>query len=172
MACGPNPRVHKYKIARYVLVPREAVPCSTTSAVLGSKSGHAWKRIERHERHMTYLFAETLKERELDLGALEQLDPLSKEELEQAGQDFGRFGQLGWTGHGNIVSLFETVEEQWGDEKERGLLAHVRSIALRYANLTVHNTATSIARPTFLEDGTPSNSLRWSPYRITRYRLP
>jgi Family of unknown function (DUF5677) len=114
----------------------------------------ALERLTRHEQHMLYLFAETMKKRELDPGALADLDPLTDEELAQATSDFGQHGELAWTGH-SIWKLFEKVADEWGDQKERDLLVHMRSFALRYANLTTHNTAASIAKPTFIEDDRP-----------------
>ena len=118
----------------------------------------AMERIARHERHNLYLWVETLKNRELDLGALADLAPLSEAEVGSARDDFGRYGERPWTGHRNIVNLFEDLAADWGDDNERDLLGHVRSIYLRYANLTVHNTASSISKPSFPDDTTISYS--------------
>jgi hypothetical protein len=116
----------------------------------------AIERIKSHDKHLAHVFADTLRERKLDLGDLENLEPLSEDELKQAKADFGKYGQRPWTGHSGPAELSKELEPDWGDKKEQHLLGHVRDIHLRYVNLTLHNTAVSIEKPTYPDDVTAS----------------
>lgn len=112
----------------------------------------AMSRIDAQEKHNRHLWTETFKNRELDLGSLGDLPPLSAEDLDQLERDFGPYGTRPWTGHVNLRQLVEELDPVWGDENERLLLDWMQSVHLRHANLTVHNTASSVVKPRFTDD--------------------
>lgn len=137
-----------------MMLARSLIEDALTARWTELHSDDAIERIVRHEKHMAYVFSETLKERKLDLGDLANLEPLTEDELKAAIEDFGKYGQRPWTGHRGLVELSKDLDEDWGDENERYLLGHVCAIHLRYVNLTLHNTAVSIAKPSYPNDVT------------------
>ncbi len=107
----------------------------------------AIRRIDAQEKHNIHLWTETFRNRELDLGVLSDLPPLTENDLDQLEEDFGPYGTKPWTGHKNLRALVEELDKDWGDQNERGLLDWMHSVHLRHANLTLHNTASSVVKP-------------------------
>jgi hypothetical protein len=104
-------------------------------------------RAVDHERHTQHLWRETLGARGLDVGALGELPALSDEDRSRLRATFGAYGTRAWTGHSSLRALLTDIEDQWSDPNERTLVWWIHDMHLRTANLVLHNTSTSIVRP-------------------------
>jgi len=102
--------------------------------------------MELHTRHARQIWRDLFDARGFDVTAFAHLEPFTDEEQAEIRILFGPYATKSWTGL-SPYQLHKEVRDSWVNDNERVLLDHVFSVSLRYANLRLHSTSTSMIRP-------------------------
>lgn len=106
----------------------------------------ALRLMALHARNVDHGWRAVFEARDLDLGTLASVDPLTECERREIQASFGRYGNRSWTGL-STYELYRDVRESWVDDNEMALLDHVFAVNLRYANLRLHSSVASMVFP-------------------------
>lgn len=111
-------------------------------------NAHGEEAADRFNRAYTYeehLRTERLK----NTGWLEEDEipgsPLSPMEVKELAQEFGRYGELMWTGHSDIRSLLASVKNQFDDAELRVMENYLRLVH-QENNQLLHSTVAGLSQ--------------------------
>lgn len=138
-----------------VMLNRSLIEGALIGNWISANVDEAFERLALHERQTAHIWRDVFEEHDLDLGALAHLPRLTEEDRAAMNAAFGPYGTRPWTGR-NLHDIAEELADRWGDENETHLLRWIVRFHLRHANLAVHVTAASLARPSFPADRPPT----------------
>lgn len=111
-----------------------------------SHESEAMDRFNRAARLHDHLYIERVR----NSGWLDEeaasIKPRDDDDLEALKDDFGKYGEFMWTGHGNLRDLISEIEDQWESELAQKELWTYFKIAHHDNNQLLHSTVSGMAR--------------------------
>jgi hypothetical protein len=112
-----------------------------------SHESEAMDRFNRAARLHDHLYIERIRNTGwLDEEEFASFKPLDNDDLRTLKKDFGKYGELMWTGHDNLRDLIPEIEEQWESERAKKELWTFFKIAHHDNNQLLHSTVSGMAR--------------------------
>ncbi len=112
-----------------------------------SHESEAMDRFNRAARLHDHLYIERVRNSGwLDEEEAASIKPRDDDDLEALKDDFGKYGEFMWTGHGNLRDLISEIEDQWESELAQKELWTYFKIAHHDNNQLLHSTVSGMAR--------------------------
>jgi hypothetical protein len=112
-----------------------------------SHENEAMDRFNRAARLHDHLYIERIRNTGwLDEEEFASFEPLDNDDLNALKKDFGKYGELMWTGHDNLRDLIREIEDQWESERAKKELWTFFKIAHHDNNQLLHSTVSGMAR--------------------------